>query len=415
MISRTIRIQLVAFVVLAVVGIAYAGANYAGLARLFTATTYTVRMELTDSGGIFTNAEVTYRGVDVGRVGALRPTANGAEVDLVIRRSAPAIPAEGLRAEVKNLSVIGELYVDLTPAAGSGPYLHDGSVIAAVQTRTPVPPAQLLSGLNKFVASVPAESTQTVLDEMSKAFGGGGQDLGRLLDSSSVLLDAAQRSVEQTTRLIEDGSVVLRTQNRTAGSITSFSRNLKLLAAQLAVADPALNRLITAAPLATTQLSDLLRESGPGFSRLISDLLTTSRLMDPRGAALRQLLITYPALARAAYSAVPGDGTVHFGLVLNAFDPLPCTKGYESTVRHPGNFTGDTPVNTQATCAEPYGSPIDVRGTQNVPHQPIPGAVPYPSTSGYDAAPTTAPRQLAWGPQPTWAQSPADILTGGGR
>ena len=35
-----------------------------------------------DSGGIFTNAEVTYRGVTVGKVGQLHLIANGVRVDL---------------------------------------------------------------------------------------------------------------------------------------------------------------------------------------------------------------------------------------------------------------------------------------------------------------------------------------------
>ena len=53
--------------------------------------------------------------------------------------------------------------------------------------------------------------------------------------------------------------------------------------------------------------------------------------------------------------------------MLNIFDPLPCTKGYEATPRRAGNQVADTRVNAQAHCAEPYYSPIDVRGAQNVP------------------------------------------------
>ena len=47
-------------------------------------------MQLADSGGIFSNAEVTYRGVTIGRVGQLRLTADGVEVDLELDADAPA-------------------------------------------------------------------------------------------------------------------------------------------------------------------------------------------------------------------------------------------------------------------------------------------------------------------------------------
>jgi len=408
MISRRIRIQLMAFVVLAVLGVVYAGAKYAGMASLVSQTTYTVHLDLADTGGIFTNAEVTYRGVGVGRVGKLRPTAQGADVELVIRKSAPDIPADGIRAEVKNLSVIGELYVDLTPTGSDRPYLRNGSVIPASAATTPVAPARLLAGLNNLLRSVPPEQTTVVLDELSAAFANGGADLGRLLDSSSALLTSARASLTETQDLIDAGSVVLRTQNATADNVISFSTSLKLLSKSLKSADPSLNRLISNAPLLTTQVSALLRESGPGFSHLVADLLTTSRLVDPRGDGLRELLVTYPALSRAAYSAVPGDGTAHFGLVLNAFDPQPCTRGYETTNQRAGSSLSGGPVNAEATCAEPSGSPIDVRGTQNTPREPIPDAVPYPSSA---SGPTGMP---GWGWQARWVTGPDQILGGGG-
>ena len=38
---------------------------------------YTVKMELPNAGGLFPNADVTYRGVSVGRVGTMSLTATG--------------------------------------------------------------------------------------------------------------------------------------------------------------------------------------------------------------------------------------------------------------------------------------------------------------------------------------------------
>lgn len=382
MLTPRIRAQLVAFVVLASVGIVYAAITYADLARFFTKTTYTAHLDLTDSGGIFTNAEVTYRGVTVGRVGGLRATPSGARVDLVIRESAPQIPLRGLRAEVKNLSAIGELYVDLVPQQTEGPHLRDGSVIPAAQATVPVAPATFLTHVNRLLTSVPEESTAVVLDELSVAFADGGEDLGRVIDSTGTLLAAEQSVLEETRRLISDGATVLRTQNDKADSIVAFSRNLRLFAAQLKKSDPDLRRLIANEPRLTTQLSALLRESGPGVSHLIADGLTLSRLAEPRYAAIRQVLITYPAVIRGAFSAVPGDGRAHFGLVVGADHPPPCTKGYESTKRRPGSATTDAPVNAAATCAEPHDSPINPRGSRNAPHAGIPDAVPYPDGHG---------------------------------
>lgn len=416
MITRRTKIHTVVFVALASSGVCYVGAKYAGLEGLVRDTSYTVTMELADSGGIFTNAEVTYQGVTVGRVGELHPTADGVDVDLLIDTDAEEIPAEDLRADIKNLSLIGEPYVDLTaPAEASGPSLEDGSVIEASQTSTPVAPAVLLTGVNDLLESVPQGSLSVVLDELDTAFAGTGPDLGRLLDNTSLLVESANDVLPETIRLIRDGATVLRTQNDAADSITSFSKDLRLLAEELESSDPDLRRVIAAGPTLAEQALALLDESGPGLGRMVADLLTTGRLAEPRNAAIRQLLIAYPMLARATYSAVPGDGTVHFGLVLNAFDPQPCTKGYEGTVRRRGSDLADVPLNPDIGCSERRGSPVAVRGSQNVPRAGVPAAAQATAGSA-GRAPQITPelvaelRRLMSQAAPTYVTSPTQIL-----
>ena len=81
---------------------------------------------------------MTYRGVSVGRVGAVRLTSTGVEAELNISNAAPPIPAD-LQASVADLSAVGEEYVNLRPATSSGPYLTQGSVIP--RQRHPAPAA----------------------------------------------------------------------------------------------------------------------------------------------------------------------------------------------------------------------------------------------------------------------------------
>ena len=93
-ITRMVRVQLLALLLVAVVGVGYVGFRYAGLRRRLGATTVPVTVQLADSGGIFTGADVTYRGVSVGRVGPLTLTAAGVDVQLDIDTRRPAIPAD---------------------------------------------------------------------------------------------------------------------------------------------------------------------------------------------------------------------------------------------------------------------------------------------------------------------------------
>ena len=176
MLTKRVRLQLIAFVVIAVVAVVYALIRFTDVGKAFGAEGYTVRMNLEDSGGIFTNAEVTYRGYNVGRVGEIRLTHDGLQVDLNIEPNAPDIPAD-LDAVVANRSAVGEQYVDLRPRNDAGPYLSGASVISADRTVTPVSTDAVIRDLDSLATSVPTESLRTVVDELDRAFAGTGDDL----------------------------------------------------------------------------------------------------------------------------------------------------------------------------------------------------------------------------------------------
>lgn len=411
MITRLVRIQLLAFLLVTLVGVGYVGVRYAGLDRLLADPRYTVVMQLADSGGIFSGANVTYRGAEVGRVGQLSLTDTGVSVELEIDKDSPPIPAE-LTAVVANLSAIGEQYVDLRPQTGSGPVLTEGSVIPEHATRTPVPIEEVLLNLDRLVRSVPLDSLRTVVAELGTAFSGTGPELEALLDSSRVFTEDALEALPETLRLIRDGRVVLDTQNERgqAEAITSFSRDLRLLAAQLQESDPDLRRLIATSPRFSVQTSTLLRDSGPGISRLLADLLTLSWIVEPRVDGLEQILVTYPSVSTVAYTTTPGDGTSHLGLVLDsAFDPFPCglqpDSPYQQTPKRAGTDMRPIPANTGVYCAQPRGSPITVRGSQHVPR----AGVPEPASPADPGSRRAVP---PGSPQPPGRPAPATALPG---
>lgn len=407
MITRRVRLQLLGLALIAVIGVGYTGLRYADLGSLFGATTYPVTMKLADSGGIFTGADVTYRGVSVGRVGPLTLTADGVDVQLDINRSAPAIPAD-TSAAVRNLSAIGEQYVDLSPARNGGKVLDGGSVIPVSRTTVPVSVEDLVVSLDDFVKTVPLDSLRTVVDQLGTAFANTAQPLQKLLDTSNEFTKAAQAALPQTTALLRDGRTVLTTQNETSGQFKDFSRSLALLAGQLKTSDPDLRAVIDNAPETGRQISALLDESGSGLGDVIANLLVVTTIAQPRQSNLSQILTAYPGIAANGFTVVPGDGTAHLGLALNLFDPFPCAQGYEGTTRRSGADVADTPVNAGAYCAEPPASPINVRGAQNAPGAATPK--PAPGTRSRGTAPVPTGSQSAAVDSPPPLSSLAQIL-----
>jgi phospholipid/cholesterol/gamma-HCH transport system substrate-binding protein len=367
MLTRTTRLQLVAFGLIAVIVLAYTAFHYASLGRLFGLRGYyVVQMDLSNAGGIFPNADVTYRGVSVGRVGAMRLTPTGVEVDLNISSSAPPIPGS-LHAAVADLSAVGEEYVDLRPVTGRGPYLTQGSVIPRQDTQLPLPVTSLLTSVNTLATSLPLASLRSVLNELATGFSGEGTSIQALIDGQSQLVRAASATTSQSIALTEESKSVLATQIAEASALSSFAANLRLFAGQFVASDSDLRRLIADGPAAATQVAGLITDNTPGLGALIANLLTTSEVSLTRGNNINELLSALPAAIAAGSTVITTKGA-RFGVALTFFNPLPCTAGYQGTkIRNGLDTSPGPPLNTSARCTSPPGSPIDVRGSANAP------------------------------------------------
>jgi len=379
MLTTATRLKLAAFALLSVLVVGYTGVHYAALGKYVGQPGYyVVQLNLAQAGGLFPNADVTYRGVSVGRVGAIQLTATGVEADLDISDSAPPIPAH-LQASVADLSAVGEQYVDLSPATSSGPYLTAGSVIPQGDTQLPLPVTTLLTSINTLAGSLPLSTLRALLNELATGLQGQGTDLAAILDGDHALVQALDATTPQTITLIDNGKSVLATQIAERGALNSFATSAAQLAAQLKSSDPDLRRLITAGPQVGAQVADLLADTNPGLAVLIANLLTTSEVTLTRGQALDELLSALPADIAAGSTVITSEGA-NFGMALTFFSPLPCTDGYGGTVNRNGLDTSPAPpVNTSAACTLPASSGVDVRGSA---HAPSGGGVPPAAQPG---------------------------------
>jgi phospholipid/cholesterol/gamma-HCH transport system substrate-binding protein len=367
MLTRTTRLQLVAFAVIAVVVLAYTGFHYANLGRLFGLRGYyTVQLELSNTGGLFPNGDVTYRGVSVGRVSTLQLTPTGVIADLNISSSAPPIPSR-LHAVVADLSAVGEEYVDLRPLTSQGPYLAQGSVIPRQATTIPLPVTSLLTSVNTLATSLPLASLRVVLNELATGFADQGVNIQALIDGQSKLVRAANSTISQSITLTEDSQTVLATQNAESAAFTSFAHDIRLFAGQLAASDSDLRRLAANGTGAATQTAGLITDISPSLGALIANLLTTSQVTLTRGSNLNELLSALPAAIAAGSTVITTNGA-KFGVALTFFNPLPCTAGYQGTkIRNGLDTSPAPPLNTNARCTEPPSTGINVRGSANAP------------------------------------------------
>src|ERR1700750_3032477 len=180
MLTRFVRIQLAVFTIVGTLGVIAMVLFYIQAPTLLGIGRMTVTLELPDTGGLYRFSNVTYRGVQLGKVTSVALTPTGAKATLSLSTS-PKVPAD-LTAEVRSISAVGEQYVDLRPRTDSPPYLHNGSVIVASDKDIPQPIGPVLDRTSDLLKSIPKDRLNTLLDESFKAFNGAGYDFQSLVD-----------------------------------------------------------------------------------------------------------------------------------------------------------------------------------------------------------------------------------------
>jgi phospholipid/cholesterol/gamma-HCH transport system substrate-binding protein len=368
-ITRQTRIQLLVFAVVAMLGLAYAGGRYAGLGKALPGYDkgYLVSADFRDSGGIFEGAEVTYRGVPVGKVEKLALSKDGVVVGLRLKPKS-RIPSP-VKAFVGNRSAIGEQYVDLQPQNDGDEYLSAGDKIPRSMTDIPIQPTQLIVNLDRLVRSIDTDDVSVVLAELGRAFDGTGDDLQQLIDAGNLLTDAATQNLPQTLKLIQDSKPVLDTQRDIAGSFKSYNASLAQLSAQLRASDPDFRALFRSGKASADATTSLLEANRKNLPILLDNLVFAAQVQAVRIPGLRQILVTYPNVIAGGFTVTPGDGTAHFGFVNNS-DQAVCPgtdPGYAPTQKRDPSNVAPRQSRLSAYCSQQSPSDIDVRGARNAP------------------------------------------------
>jgi phospholipid/cholesterol/gamma-HCH transport system substrate-binding protein len=375
MLSRFVRIQLAIFAIVGIVGVIAMILFYIQAPTLLGIGRMTVTLELPATGGLYRFSNVTYRGVQVGKVTAVALTANGAKATLSLG-SSPKIPAN-LQADVLSVSAVGEQYVDLRPRTDAPPYLRNGSVIAMRNTTIPQAIGPMLDQVSALINSIPKNKISQLLDESFQAFNGAGYDFGSLADSSSRIAADANSVADRTRTLAEDTGPLLDSQAKTTDSIRLWARSLAGISQVLATDDSRVRTLLQNGPEAANETSRLLEQVKPTLPVLLANLTTIGQIGVTYHPTLEQLLVLLPPAVAIEQTVAPvnhPDGLVASDFALTIDDPPICTVGFmpASQWRSPAD-TSDIDTPDGLYCKLPQDSPLSVRGARNYPCMDKPG------------------------------------------
>lgn len=377
MLTPMVRWQLAIFAVVTLISVTSVSLFYLKVPDALGIGSYKVTVNFAATGGLYQNANVTYRGSTIGRVTAME-LAHGGGVDATLRLDSDTKVPEGVRATVKSASAIGEQYVELTPTSDdSSPTLRDGSRIARDHTALSQDVAGMLKEAEKLVDSLSNSKLRDLLRETFKAFDGSGPDLARLIESSRLLVDETNTHLPETTALIDQAGPFLDAQIRSGDDIKRIADGLARFTGDARDAAPELRALLQTAPDAADQASATFAGIRPTFPMLAANLANLGRVGVIYHKSIEQALVIFPALTAALTTVAnqqPLDEGAKTDFKLNLGDPPPCSVGYipPAEIRSPADETlREVPQGMYCKVAQ--NDATVVRGARNYPCMEFPG------------------------------------------
>ena len=338
--SRSILGRIIALLAITIFGLYYILFDALGVKA--TDRPFTVHAVLSAAGGIYPDASVTYRGVEIGKVTGVNLFPDHVVVDMAIDHG-QRVPAN-VDATVRELTAAAEQYMDLVPPPGQtlasattgppGPYLTPGYTIPEGRTSIPVSIGTLLNTVNSLVSGLSPADLNTLSHALAQGLQGAGDDLRSIIVDASTLLKALQAATPGTVELIEAGNTVLNTFNQTSGDFADFSHNLNLLSQQVAQSNSDVIALLQQGATASGTADQFLKQTEEPTIGLLSDLSTLSNISFAREPAFRALFEVLPLFA-TDIASTSTNGQIRFELAFN-YNHTVCP--YTSTMAEPNTL-----------------------------------------------------------------------------
>src|SRR5246127_5277402 len=370
MLTRRIKIQLALFGTLTTIAVSVLVLHYLHIPTLMGVGQYTLKADLPASGGLYASANVTYRGITIGKVTAVEPTRKGVVATMRIA-DRYKIPIDA-SANVHSVSAVGEQYLDLVSEGNPGQYFSDGQTITKSTVPAQIGPA--LDAANRGLAVLPKEKIAGLLDETAQAVGGLGPSLQRLVDATQAFVGDFKTNMSDVNDVIENSAPILDSQVNSGDTIERWAHNLNTLAAQTAAQDQNVKSILSQAAPTADQVNAVFSDVGESLPQTLANLAIVLDMLKRYHNNVEQVLVLLPQFGSFAQTVLSSD-TIVLDIALGINHPPPCMTGFlpASEWRSPAD-TNPAPLPAGNYCKIPQDTPSNVvRGARNIPCVDIPG------------------------------------------
>ena len=260
-------------------------------------TGYQFEVQLPESPLLVREAPVRMAGLDVGYVKEKSLQRHGGQtVQIEMNRDFAPIPSDS-RVTLRQKSLLGQIYIEITPGSKEAPELEDGGKLTQVNVQDPVDFDEVISTFDKPTR----DNFRGWIKELAKAIDNGrGEDLSdafanfvAFTEDGNSVLEILDEQDPALRRLIKNTGVTLGAINRRYGEFGQFVVNANDFFGALASRNDALAETISIFPT-------FLEESRLTFDRLRQFAIDTRPLVRELQPVALQLRPTLRDLGRLA-------------------------------------------------------------------------------------------------------------------
>lgn len=281
---------------------------------------YRFHTSFAEAGQLAQEADVRISGVPVGKVKEITPNKRTGRSDVIIQlQSAYAPLPSDAKAILRQKTLLGETYVELTPGRNSAPPIPEGGELASTQVSDTVELDEILRSFDPQTRANFQEWMQT----QAQAIGDGrGRDLNDALgnlapfaEDTSTLVDILRREDDALSQLVANTGVVFGALNERDGQLRSLIENSNTVFGATAARDAELQAAFRALPTFEDEsrktferLDEFQRETDPLITQLrpaARELSPTLKDLEDLAPDLRNLLEQLQPLIDASKAGFP--------------------------------------------------------------------------------------------------------------
>ena len=264
---------------------------------------------------VYEGSEVKVLGVTVGSIDKVEPEGTRVKVTMHYDEDVK-LPSEA-EAVIISPSIVGDRYVQLTPAYTSGEVLADKATLDESRTAIPLELDQIYSSIDELtVALGPTGANKNgalsdLLETTAKNFAGEGAKFQQTIHDFGTLSETLDNNKEELFGSAAELEAFISTLAQNDGTVRAFNQSLGDVSTLLAGEREELAAALANLGVALEQVGGFVEENKASLGRNIKGLNRVAKVLVKQRVALDEVLTNAPlALNNLALTYNPDAGTL---------------------------------------------------------------------------------------------------------